>query len=208
MPTLPIIDPPYVEDRADLIERAFVVLSGDRYAFSEAWQATPEDLQEALDEHGVQYFKAVKGDGELGEVTRPHHAKVARSLGFEAFVPPVYAWPVLILLCLVADLIRRRVGSPVTMRNAWRPTEYNAKVATSGPESDHPNACGMDLDFRRDGDRAEAEEVLRTLGIILPGLEWSVGYGSRTLHVGILSPKGARSWTYSGYKGEGGSVVA
>ena len=61
----------------------------------------------------------------------------------------------------LADTLRDASGGPVILRNAWRPQSYNALVSTSAIDSDHPNACALDLDFQP---LPDAEEIALRLG--------------------------------------------
>jgi hypothetical protein len=138
----------------------------------------------------------------IGEIVKPHKASAAKSVGYTELCPPAHTWGVVALLMWIADELREASGAPVNLRNLWRPQSYNALVAESGIDSDHPNACGMDLDFKGPSEREKALEWL---------IEWvttsdnaaqvSVGLGGRTLHVGVLTPRGTRHWTYDSWGG-------
>ncbi len=133
---------------------------------------------------------------KYAEVVAPHRKQKAKRAGHTTLVPPRHLWMWATLVIRLANLIRKEIGTPVKMRNLYRPMSYNAMVATSGIKSDHPNACGADLDFKTIGDRRKAEGFLRGLMFARPDFNISMGIGSRTLHVGIHTPRGSRIWAY------------
>lgn len=135
------------------------------------------------------------------EYTRPHSPAKARRVGYAEFVPPQFVWPWVALVVRLGDLMRVASHTPVKLRNLWRPMSYNRLVAKSAIYSDHPNACGGDFYFGTTSACRRAEGLIRGLNDLHPQLELSVGFGARNLHVGALSPKGARSWKYKSYKG-------
>lgn len=146
----------------------------------------------------VRHFSAVRKGGP-GELAKAHHPKKAKKLGYPFFVPPSFTWPWCGAVLLIADQCRDIVGRPVKIRNLWRPWSYNLEVAESAINSDHPNACAGDLDFRSSGDRRAIEPFLRRLDHACPALQLSVGYAKKSLHVGVRSPKGRRWWFYRSY---------
>ena len=145
-----------------------------------------------MDDHGVEFFSAE-------EVTTPNHPDKALQVGFEVLVPPLHLWPWALLVLKVGDRIRKAVDHPVRLRNLYRPMSYNALVASSDIDSDHPNACAGDFDFANQDHRRVAEDLVRDLSRSLPELELSLGLGARSLHVGVMSPKGKRHWFYDSY---------
>lgn len=137
----------------------------------------------------------------IAEIVTPNDRRKAQSVGYNELVPPGHTWGVVCLLVWLADQLREAVGSPVGMRNLWRPQSYNRQVAKSAITSDHPNACGIDLDFGRSSARQEAEDWLA--GWVVDNnnvARLSVGLGDESLHVGVLSPNGSRHWKYDSYK--------
>ncbi len=140
---------------------------------------------------------------DTDEIVTPNDKAKAESVGYDEFVPPEHTWGVVTLLVWIADQMRHEAGSPVKMRNLWRPMSYNRLVSTSGIESDHPNACGMDLDFKTSSARQEAEDWMAALIEASDNAaRLSIGLGHKTLHVGVLSPCGSRSWKYKSYGSE------
>ena len=132
------------------------------------------------------------------EVCAPHDMAKAMECGYREFVPPEHMWPVAALLMHIADRCRDAVGEPVTLRNYWRPMSYNRLVSKSSIDSDHPNACGIDLDFASISSRQLAQEhveglVIRTNNAV----RLSIGLGARSLHIGVLN--GSRYWTYGSF---------
>ncbi len=152
-----------------------------------------DDLASYLADHGIEFFS-------VREVVTPNHADKARQAGFEELIPPLHLWPWTLLALAMGDEMRRAVGRAVRLRNLYRPLSYNRLVATSGVESDHPNACAGDFDFSSVEDRRIAEEVVRRRAMSDPVLELSMGMGAISLHVGVMSPKGPRSWFYKSYE--------
>lgn len=147
---------------------------------------------EYLERHGVEFFSE-------REIVTPHKPRKATEAGFDDLTPPPHLWPWALLVVKVGDMVRREVGNPVRLRNLYRPMSYNRLVAKSGIDSDHPNACAGDFDFSSVSHRRTAEQMIRNLAAENPELEVSLGMGARSLHVGILSPKGSRSWFYDSY---------
>jgi hypothetical protein len=112
-------------------------------------------------------------------------------------LPPVRAWPAILVLAAVAERMRSAIGDrPIKMRNWWRPEDYN-KVAKGAPRSDHLWACAVDLDFPDEDARRTAQKLLPSL---LDSKLLSVGVGRITLHVGYAAPAtleyGPRRWKY------------
>ncbi|MEO0345528.1 MAG: hypothetical protein AAF229_04635 [Pseudomonadota bacterium] len=151
-----------------------------------------EDFERYLNDHGIEFFS-------VEEVVRPNHGHIAEELGFDDFVPPIHLWPWALLVLAIGDQMRVETGEPIRLRNLYRPMSYNERVASSGIKSDHPNACGADFDFKSSELRRQAEALIRDLSDTVPALELSLGMGRRVLHVGVMSPKGSRSWFYKDY---------
>ena len=156
----------------------------------------------------AQFAAHLKANGvgkyfSVDEIVTPNDKAKAASVGYSELVPPTHTWGLSTLLVWIADQIRHEVGSPVAMRNHWRPQSYNLLVGGKSIEGDHPNACSIDLDFKNNFARRSAEGWLA---------EWiehdhnvarvSVGLGERSLHIGVLSPEGSRYWRYKSYLGE------
>ncbi len=152
-----------------------------------------DDFENYLFDFGIEFFT-------IDEVVTPHKKSKAKQAGFTELVPPLHLWPWSLLVLRVGDLMRDHVGNSIRIRNLYRPMSYNRLVATSGIKSDHPNACSGDFDFSSTDDRRAAEQLVRELSRDHPGLEISLGLGGKTLHVGIMSPKGKRHWFYKSYK--------
>lgn len=147
-------------------------------------------FQMYLDAVGVRYFSA-------REMTTPNHPDKAKQCGFDHFLPPHEDWAKGAALALLADKLRALVNEPVKMRNWWRPSCYNSKVGGAAG-SDHVQAFAVDLDFRSAQSRAKAQGYL-CKNYWSSDLQLSIGLGGVTIHLGILSPKGKRSWKYSSY---------
>lgn len=156
---------------------------------------TKDDLERYMTDHMVKFFS-------IDEVVSPNHPDKALEVGLTELIAPLHLWPWVIMVLKVGDLMREAVGRGVRIRNVYRPMSYNKLVASSGIKSDHPNACSGDFDFKSLADRRIAEKAIRELHGNHPQLELSVGLGARTLHVGVMSPKGSRSWFYDSYPDE------
>jgi hypothetical protein len=188
------INPPMRCDQqvGDTFDRAIEHFDGTTVNPTD-YPVTIEGFQSYLDDVGVEHFSAK-------EMTRPHHPSVAQSLGFSEFLPPHRWWNRGAALALLGDQLRERVDEPVFMRNWWRPRPYNDSSAVSGaPDSDHLIASAVDLDYRSVASRRVAESHLRLLYEDEPWVVLSLGLGNRTTHVGMLSPRGQRVWTYPSY---------
>lgn len=139
---------------------------------------------------GIRHFSGA-------EVARPHHPEIARSQGWPGgnLVPPRACWPHGLACLLVAEQVRAHIGAPVLCANWWRPDPYNAAVATSGPNSDHPDATAIDLQFFDPAHHAKAAAFLgelyrdRSLQLAL-----GVYSGGRRIHVGVATGAGRRRW--------------
>jgi hypothetical protein len=180
-----------------------------------AWRAThvpvrfgyryPDHKAFNPDLPGLRYYLDCVGpfrNFSVDEITRPHHAELAASLGFgDRLMAPRAWWPRYAALLAISQELRDELGSPVKVRNAFRPETYNDSVG-GAPLSDHRDALAFDLDFRSPKVRLRAEEVLRALRASDPWLRLSLGLGNKSIHVGILTNKGERTWKYQSYPGE------
>ena len=151
-----------------------------------------ESYQRYLTDNFVQFFS-------VEEVIRPHHKRKAAKAGFTELIPPPHLWPWSLLILRIGDVMREEIDAPIKLRNLYRPQSYNELVANSDIDSDHPNACSCDFDFNTQKHRRKAEKVIRDLSKNHPEMKLSMGMGGRSLHVGVLSPKGHRSWFYDSY---------
>ena len=157
----------------------------------ENFDQTIEGFQEYLNETGIKFVSAK-------EMCTPHHPQIASDLGYAAFVPEKGWWVRGAALAALFDHLRAKLGKPITVRNWWRPAEYNAKVG-GAKGSDHVGAYAFDMDFKTKKDRQQVEEVLE--GFYKdPDLQMSLGLGGYTIHLGLCSEKGNRRWYYDSYK--------
>ena len=163
----------------------------------------PAPTSARRDRLGFEYHLKSNGVGEhfrIVEIVTPNDRGKAAAVGYSELVPPGHTWGVVCLLVWLADQLREAANSPVAMRNLWRPQSYNRRVAKSGLESDHPNACGIDLDFGSSSARQDAEDWLAGWVSDTSNVaRLSVGLGDQSLHVGVLSPNGSRHWRYDSY---------
>lgn len=159
-----------------------------------------EALQAYLDAIGVEYFTAL-------EVSTPSQSsqQVAAKTGADrslyrgqfVLVLPVWLWPSMGAVVLLADKIRRAHGAPVIMRNGVRPWWINQQVAGSGIASDHPQTAAVDLDLSQDGDAQAAHAMaLELYKLHAKDLDISMGLGDTVVHLGVHSPHGHRRWSY------------
>lgn len=161
---------------------------------SDSGQPTLTEYQAALTCCGVRYFSAK-------EIATPNDIAKAKGVGYDHFVPPKHCWALSLLVVGIANRLRALIGKPIKMRNHWRPQSYNAIVSSSGIDSDHPNACAVDLDFASEAEREMAMDELVEMDD-MAHLMPSIGIDAKTLHIGIMSPCGPRYWTYDSFKGE------
>lgn len=167
---------------------------------------TQDGFQAYLDGVGVTHFAA-------WEYVVPNNQTVADRCGFTILLPDRSMWRRAAALGLLADELRELVDEPVTLRNWWRPPCYNQGVGGAA-NGDHPDGDALDLDFRSERSRADAQRHLcdaywrRDIvdaGDIAPGsnldprLNMSIGLGGATIHLGLLSRNGRRYWKYSSY---------
>ena len=156
-----------------------------------AFDQTIEGYQDYLNEMGIKYVSAK-------EMCTPHHTQIASDLGYDAFVPKKEWWDRGGALAALFDHLRAELGKPITVRNWWRPAEYNAKVGGT-KASDHIGAYAFDMDFKTKKDRQQVEKLLEDL-YKDPDLQMSLGLGGYTIHLGLQSEKGNRRWYYDSYR--------
>ncbi|KAA3642024.1 MAG: hypothetical protein DWQ07_25860 [Chloroflexi bacterium] len=191
LPFLPVT----IYDRPvqELFEQAIIFFGGNSIIDPAMFPMTMEGFQEYLEFHGIMNFSA-------REFLEPHHKNVATNLGYSIFLPPHHMWSRGAALGMLAQQIRNMLDNPVIMRNWWRPKAYNDSNKVGGkPESEHIRAYAMDLDFGTSDDRRNAEAILKQLVADESWLQISLGLGDKTIHVGLLSPKGHRIWHYNDY---------
>lgn len=174
---------------SDVAQRAIRTLKG-KVVSPRDYPHTLEGFQRFLTDSGVRFFSAV-------ELTRPNHPEVAARVGYREFLPSPDWWPRGAALALLADRLREVVGSPVKLRNWWRPEAYNRTPEVAGARSsDHLTAHSLDLDYSSADDQRKASVWLHDLMKREPWMKLSLGIGPTTTHVGIGSPRGSREWRY------------
>ena len=169
-----------------------VQIFGGRVVDPKSFPFSQSGFQSYLDATGVKYFSSK-------EMTMPHRVAKANKAGFSILLPPYKWWPRGAALAKLADILRNLVNRPVRMRNWWRPTEYNQLVG-GAKNSDHIPAKGIDLDYQNRGDRRKAEKFLMNFRKQNPWIQMSLGLGARTTHIGLLTKRGERTWTYKSYE--------
>jgi len=177
------------------IRAAFIYLDMD-YADVDGHEDSTRDFYRYLKAVGVRYF------GKRDRLTVPNNRRKAKQVNYVEFLPPRYLWPLAAIVLRLGDFCREGVGRGVKIRNLWRPQPYNELVSTSGINSDHPNCCGADFDFKTLGDRKIAQGIIFMCAYAFPELQISIGIGYKTLHVGALSPMGRRQWLYKSIRKE------
>jgi len=191
----------------DVIDHAFLVEHfGGTVVDATDYTDDIDGFQAFLDDTGVQFFSA-------NEITTPHNASAAAGCGYQILLPDQDMWARIAALALFSDELRALVDEPVYMRNWWRPPCYNSAVGGAAG-GDHPDGDAVDLDFQSATSRALAQrhlcEVYWAQDIVAaediapgadldPRLNMSVGLGGATIHLGVLSERGRRHWTYSSY---------
>ena len=194
-------------DYVDVIDHAFLVEHfGGTVVDATDYTDDIVGFQAFLDDTGVQFFSA-------NEITTPHNASAAAGCGYQILLPDQDMWARIAALALFSDELRALVGEPIYMRNWWRPPCYNTAVGGAAG-GDHPDGDAVDLDFQSATSRALAQRHLCEMywaqdivaaEDIAPGsdldprLNMSVGLGGATIHLGVLSERGRRHWTYSSY---------
>ena len=172
---------------------------------------SPDRFMEYLAANGITHF--------LGnfEPLRPHQPKY---LPENTLLLPQEerAYPLMLLLLAIGDMLRNGLGVPVYCRNIYRPGpdsllwdgskpgDYN-KWAGGKANGDHPSASAADFDIIASKQRmpaliAKAKLILKpilTANVNL--LPTSVGFGSYFVHIGLFAPEtlrlGAnRRWSY------------
>ena len=169
-----------------------------------AYEETINGFQEFLDATGVVFFSAQ-------EISTPNNQRAASDCGYVNLLPPRGSWHKMAALGMFSDELRSLVGEPIAMRNWWRPPCYNNAVGGAAG-GDHPDADAVDLDFRSSASRALAQGFLCenywSRNIVSSDesangravrLNMSVGVGGNTIHLGLLSSRGRRSWRYGSY---------
>ena len=154
-------------------------------------------LSDYLRDTGVKmnYFSAE-------EMVRPNRPAKARACGYKNnLMPKRCRWISGAVQAMIASEMRVLVGTPISIRNWWRPKCYNSAVGGAS-RSDHRQARGFDLDFQSDRDRAKAQKWLCDF-YKKESFSLQTGIGGITLHVGVGSPKGTRYWTYGSLQANG-----
>jgi hypothetical protein len=145
------------------------------------------------------------------ELAKANHPSIAAKYGYTLFLPPQVWWPKGAALGLLQNRLRELVGEGIVINNWWRPKGYNEDPGVGGaPKGDHPDGDALDLNFKSEASRWRGCKYVYDLMQSEPNLGISLGvYASAgTLHVGIQSAQGSRTWDYSQGKGTGARVTA
>ena len=140
-----------------------------------------DHLDQYLAASGVIFFRA--------------HEVASREVrgGPRVVTPPVELWERMIPTLHVADLVRARLGVPVTVVSGYRTQEYNRIVAGS-PRSQHVQCRALDL-------TCTELEALRELvhhyaaELDARGVATGVGDYAGFVHLEIGAPGGRRRWS-------------
>jgi uncharacterized protein YcbK (DUF882 family) len=141
---------------------------------------TVDDLQEYLDECGVEFFDA-------DEIVKRH-------AGF----PPPELWPNIIPTLKVLDAVRASMGTPFTVTSGYRSPEYNRSIG-GAPHSLHVEFCAVDI-WVRNRTPAEVKKAIdRVLGPLFVAQFMGVGVypNNNFLHAdtrGLTQDMAGGSW--------------
>jgi hypothetical protein len=166
---------------------------------------TLEGFQAFLDASGVNRQWA-----SARELTRPNHPEIASKYGYTLFLPARQWWPKGAALALLQNKLRSLVGEPIVIANWWRPKGYNEDPAIDGaPRGDHPDGDALDLVFRSQKSKWLACDWAFKLQQREPALALSLGVYNNglTLHAGLQSANGLRTWDYREPKGSGAKIT-
>lgn len=146
-------------------------------------------VQEELNRYEVEHFTAQ-------EICTPHQTDKAESLGLRYLIPPESVLTRLVALAKWLDTPRKLIGEPLEIVNAYRPVPYNSLVASSGPDSDHPHACAIDVYCYT---MERFRELLAFCDVqysAVVNFDMSLGVypSDLRIHIGFFSPKGHRRW--------------
>ncbi len=123
--------------------------------------------------------------------------KDALACGLRHLMPPRCRWYSAAALLLVMQSIESEVGLKVDKIRHWfRPNCYN-RARGGASSSDHRHARAMDFDFEYAEDRRLAQEKLCQYFWKNKTINFQLGRGCKTLHIGLESPRGRRTWSYS-----------
>ena len=166
------------------------VTEKDRSVVNQAFEAMAiqplrRSFAESIQNNHLKHFSYF----EIVTPAQPH--KTALSY----LIPPTYLWQHAMAVLKVCDAIREGVGQPIYMRNFYRPPEYN-KAVGGAKHSDHLDACAADLVFQTVKHRRRGLAIINSIEALMPWLEFSIGVGHETIHVGMLSTRGRRRWEY------------
>lgn len=107
-----------------------------------------------------------------------------------------WAWPRTGSIVCPLERCRVLIREPIDVAWHWRPAELNASVGGAAG-SDHVEATAIDVDFR--SARGMSVSLARVLEPMYRSglLRLSMGIGRRRLHLGVLSSRGQRRWSYA-----------
>jgi len=157
-----------------------------------------------LQDVGIKYFSAA----EVIKSNNPHHLQTCK---IENLLPPKNCWLRSATLLLMADIIRGKINSPLTIESHFRPTCYNEKIG-GATQSDHILAKAIDItsfnkhlltSAQKINLRKKIQTVICDEFWFDPALRASAGFGEQKVHLGIDSPRQrtslGRIWTYPAY---------
>ncbi len=176
-------------DRAYAIRRL-----GGRVVDPRAYPYTLAGFQQFLDASGVN-----RTWSSAWELAKINHPDIGAKYGYTLFLPPQVWWPKGAALALLQNRLRELVGEPIVISNWWRPKGYNEDPGVGGaPQGDHPDGDALDLFLKSQRSKWIACDWAYKLQQSEPSLAVSLGvYGSSgTLHVGLQSANGKRTWDY------------
>lgn len=146
-----------------------------------------QQLKEFIERKDLQYVT-------VDELALPHNKKVADDLGWKFLIPPdQYFVHLLVIHKMLFEPVRHLVGSPIYIRNWYRPDDYNSRVGGSDG-SQHRFARAYDMDFVSDVDCDEAYEFILEFRENNKDLKIGIGKGSKTIHIDYGWKE--RDWKY------------
>jgi hypothetical protein len=187
-------NPRFASER--MADRAYAIQKfGGRVVDPSTYPYTLAGFQAFLDASGVN--RQWSSARELAKMNKP---AIGAKYGYTLFLPPQVWWPKAAALALLQNRLREMLGEPVVINNWWRPKGYNEDAGVGGaPKGDHPDGDALDLNLRSEGSKWRAVDYLYKLQQAEPALAVSLGvYSSAgTIHAGLQSANGKRTWDYS-----------
>ncbi len=181
------------------------------YPYSKDFPETLVGFQKFLQLSGIKNFTA----HEVSEGS----ASILKTCGISNLMPPKSCWIRGAVLFLHAEEIRKAIGNyPLSVGSWYRSQCYNKELSKKNvkvaPKSDHLLAKAVDLFYAGKSGRVNVRKKIQgyickkywknplytSLNLedgTVPNI--SVGIGNTSIHLGVDSPRGRRSWLYKSY---------